>query len=243
MSACARYEADISALLDGELDAAAEAELREHLTACPDCRALYDMFSLLHADAQDPPADLTARIMDAVRAEEADNITPMPKRKKSRWAPWLAAAACFVVILGAVTLPRLTAHRSETVPMTASVSSTHPGDAVPDRSLDTSGEADAEAADSAAPEESPAEGLAAGSEALALSEPEQIAAVRALLTDPAPVDAPDGAAEPLLLLREGEETTEICLDRDDVYYTADGEHYFRCTGAADALIEYLAQLY
>ena len=44
MSACERYEADLSALLDGELDAERETALRAHMADCPDCQALYDAF-------------------------------------------------------------------------------------------------------------------------------------------------------------------------------------------------------
>ena len=46
-----------------------------------------------------------------------------------------------------------------------------------------------------------------------------------------------------LLLQESERTTptSIYLDGDDVYYTDDGEAYFRCADAAEGVIEYLAQ--
>lgn len=121
MSACERYEADLSALLDGELDAAKEEELRAHMAVCPECRELYETFSLLHKDAQEPPAALAAGIMAAVRAEAAGTgkVTQMPK-PKSHWKPWLAAAACFVVIVGAVSIPRLLSQRPSE-PVTPSV--------------------------------------------------------------------------------------------------------------------------
>ena len=51
MSACERYEADLSALLDGELhDPAREEELRAHMDVCEDCRMLYETFALLHEE-------------------------------------------------------------------------------------------------------------------------------------------------------------------------------------------------
>ena len=106
MSACERYEADLSALLDGELDPAKEEELRAHMAGCPECRAIYEAFSLLHSEAQEPPAGLAAGIMAAVHAEAAGSVTQMPK-PKSRWKPWLAAAASVAVIVGVISIPRL----------------------------------------------------------------------------------------------------------------------------------------
>ena len=106
MSACERYEADLSALLDGELDSAKEEELRAHMAGCPECRELYETFSLLHEEALEPPTGLAAGIMAAVHAQAAGNVTQMPKPKNS-WKSWLAAAACAAVVLGAVTIPRL----------------------------------------------------------------------------------------------------------------------------------------
>ena len=235
MSACERYEADLSALLDGELDAAKEEELRAHMAECPECTALYEAFSLLHADVQEPPADLTARIMNAVRSETETNITPMPK-KKQHWGKWLAAAACFVVIVGAVTLPRLLQQRPA-VPTNA-VSRSMPqlgqSETAPANAADSNTDADPATSDGAL--------LTGSHEALTLTEPDEIEAVRALLSSPAEADAPAEDTPPLLQLKEADDaTTVIWLSGDDVLYTDDGEQYFRCAGAANALIDFLAQ--
>ena len=73
MSNCEHYRQQISQLLDGELPAEQVQTLRAHLRTCPDCRRAYDDFLAIQAAVRDaaaePPADLTARIMQQVRRE------------------------------------------------------------------------------------------------------------------------------------------------------------------------------
>lgn len=73
MSNCEHYRQQISQLLDGELLAEQVQTLRAHLRTCPDCRRAYDDFLAIQAAVRDaaaePPADLTARIMQQVRRE------------------------------------------------------------------------------------------------------------------------------------------------------------------------------
>ena len=73
MSSCMHYQQQISQLLDGELPAEQAQTLRAHLRTCPDCRRVYDDFLSLQAAVRDaaaePPADLTARILQQVRRE------------------------------------------------------------------------------------------------------------------------------------------------------------------------------
>lgn len=73
MSSCMRYQQQISQMLDGELPAEQAQALRAHLRTCPDCRHVYDDFLSLQTAVRDaaaePPADLTARIMQQVRRE------------------------------------------------------------------------------------------------------------------------------------------------------------------------------
>ena len=73
MSNCEHYRQQISQLLDGELPAEQVQTLRTHLRTCPDCRRAYDDFLAIQAAVRDaaaePPADLTARIMQQVRQE------------------------------------------------------------------------------------------------------------------------------------------------------------------------------
>ena len=237
MSACERYEADLSALLDGELEDAKKEELYAHMADCPECSALYESFSLLHLDAQEPPADLTKRIMEAVREEaKPDNITPLPKQK-NRWLPWLAAAACFVLIVGAIAIPRLNPSGGSG----AKVASR----ALPLPTQDTSGTGEAQ------PTGTPVLGDANDvkqddrvnvSEPLVLHDADQIDAVTAILADPVPAEAPDADTPPLLKLSDEDAETTIYLDGDDVVFTSDDAQYQLCEGAAEALIEYLEQL-
>ena len=45
MNECERFQEMISALLDGELSAEEEAELRAHMAECPDCAAMAAAFA------------------------------------------------------------------------------------------------------------------------------------------------------------------------------------------------------
>lgn len=118
MEHCKEYIELISAAIDGALTTEETARLEEHLNACPDCQALYDDLNRVHqALLELPPVEvpegLTERILEAVAA---DNITALPKPKKSalRWKKTVAAAAVFaLILLGAGTLRgRLNATKS-----------------------------------------------------------------------------------------------------------------------------------
>ncbi len=96
----------ISASLDGELTAAEEARLREHLAQCPACRALQAELAGLQAATQAgletvAPPELKARIMDELPAQRK------PAGKVVYWRRWGAmAAAVALVALAAWQLPR-----------------------------------------------------------------------------------------------------------------------------------------
>ena len=88
MNTCEHYRLQISQLLDGELPEAQQQTLRAHLHTCPDCQRVYEDFLSLQAavrsTAAEPPADLTARIMQQVRHEPvpaARPAQPMPARR------------------------------------------------------------------------------------------------------------------------------------------------------------------
>ncbi len=101
MSDCERYEEMISALLDGELSAAEEAEVRAHMASCPDCAAMYEAFAAVGAavGAQNVPDTLHDGIMAKVRAAESASRT---QHKIIRLRPILTAAACLIVLVGTV---------------------------------------------------------------------------------------------------------------------------------------------
>ena len=101
MSDCERYEALISELLDGELSAEEETEVREHMAHCAACAAMYEAFSAageaLRADASNVPATLHSGIMAKVAMAEKAQKT---QNKIIRLRPMLTAAACLVVLVG-----------------------------------------------------------------------------------------------------------------------------------------------
>ena len=96
MEHCEKYEALISAAVDGELTQTERSELMAHLAQCPACREVYGELMAMHAafgdlDA-DVPGDLTQDVMAKVRAQR--------QIKKPRHAWWQAAvaAACLALI-------------------------------------------------------------------------------------------------------------------------------------------------
>lgn len=123
MNICEHYRLQISQLLDGELPEAQQQTLRAHLHTCPDCQRVYEDFLTLQAavrgTAAEPPADLTARIMQQVRLQPAPAARPAQptpvrraprtketakKRPDGRISPLLpisVMAACLALILGA----------------------------------------------------------------------------------------------------------------------------------------------
>lgn len=85
----------ISCLLDGELSESEEAEVREHIAACDECKSVYDAFAALSGSVsqlEEPPEGLHEDIMAAVSRE---------RRKKPRvvWLRALSAAACLALVV------------------------------------------------------------------------------------------------------------------------------------------------
>lgn len=123
MNTCEHYRLQISQLLDGELPEAQQRTLRAHLHTCPDCQHVYDDFLTLQAAVRDtaaePPAELTARIMQQIHLQPAPAARPaqptpvrraprpkeaVKKRPDGRISPLLpisVMAACLALILGA----------------------------------------------------------------------------------------------------------------------------------------------
>ena len=104
MADCGYFEELISAQLDGELTEREEEALRAHLEECENCRAYRDALRAVtgaEADLPAPPAELTGRIMDAVRREAAPKktakIVPFPRYLRTAA---LAAAAALVIWAG-----------------------------------------------------------------------------------------------------------------------------------------------
>lgn len=110
MKECEYYQQLVSRLLDGDLTADEDAELREHIRRCPDCRRMYDVFSqiggAMRGDGMlQPPAALAPGVMDRIAAHSRPAPVPAPATHRLRSWKKLAAAACFVALVaaGAVT--------------------------------------------------------------------------------------------------------------------------------------------
>lgn len=85
----------ISCLLDGELSEAEQAQVREHIGQCAECRAVFEAFSAVSGQLQsleEMPDGLHEKIMDSI---------PQPKKKKGGivWIKYLSAAACLALVI------------------------------------------------------------------------------------------------------------------------------------------------
>lgn len=93
----------INGHLDHENTQAEEAQLREHLEHCTPCRALLEAMEgcdeALRSLEVEPPVDLCANVMEAIRQEK-------PKKHHS-WLKWAgaAAAAALVMAVGLSKMP------------------------------------------------------------------------------------------------------------------------------------------
>ena len=96
MSDCTKYIELISSMVDGELSAEQELELRTHIEHCDECRKVYEAFmgisDALSEDLVEPPEMLTKGIMFKIN---------MQKKGKNRFAigRFTAIAACLALIL------------------------------------------------------------------------------------------------------------------------------------------------
>ena len=132
---CSAFDEDLSALLDGELAPAREAELRAHVASCPRCTQ--HLARLARADealralpAAEVPADLATRLRARIeeeggRSSAARGAAPSRRAtpRRRRWIPLaagaLAAAAALALYL-LVARPRVeetqVAEREEPAP-------------------------------------------------------------------------------------------------------------------------------
>ena len=102
MTECERYQEMIGAMLDGELAQQEKAELRAHVTECPQCQAMLEAFEAisdsLQEEAVQPPTDFTQQVMARIDAAERQKKQPRPY-----WQRVLALAACLVLVIIGVT--------------------------------------------------------------------------------------------------------------------------------------------
>lgn len=96
MSDCTRYIELISTMVDGELSAEQESELRAHLETCDECKRVYDAFLEISAALSDalvaPPEMLAKGIMFKINMQKKGT-------KRFAFGRFTAIAACLALIL------------------------------------------------------------------------------------------------------------------------------------------------
>lgn len=102
MKMCEEMLESISASLDGELTTKEEFLLAEHLSSCPECRALADNLRQIHAVMSGmevfPPENLAKKGMERIRAA---GTAPPPlafKPFKRQWFGWGGVAAALLLV-------------------------------------------------------------------------------------------------------------------------------------------------
>ncbi|MDQ3939842.1 MAG: zf-HC2 domain-containing protein, partial [Actinomycetota bacterium] len=104
---CDEIRVDLSARMDGEVDAARSAELDRHLDGCMECRRYEASLRHVKRAVRLQPAgevpDLTERIMAAIAA---DNPVRTPNLWRTRLRIALVAAAIGALVVAGASLPR-----------------------------------------------------------------------------------------------------------------------------------------
>ncbi len=98
MDACGKYYEMISQLIDGELSAQQESELRTHMGNCPDCAKVYEAFSGIsqgmNLEIRTAPAGFASGVMSKINEEQKSNR----RKKQSPWRTILPVAACLALV-------------------------------------------------------------------------------------------------------------------------------------------------
>ena len=111
---CEAYWELISASLDGALTPEEQAQLDQHLSECPDCRAMWEQLSGLEPELMEldtPPEGFVDRVMAEVgQTEQEIPFTNLPQNRKAGkeslkqvgkwWKSIGALAACCLFLLG-----------------------------------------------------------------------------------------------------------------------------------------------
>lgn len=98
-----RSDAELQALIDGELDGEASERVLAHLAACAACRARYEEMALSWRDAADrlawlDPGRAAVSADDVIRSAERRTIAPRTGPRTGLWA----AAIAGLLVVGAV---------------------------------------------------------------------------------------------------------------------------------------------
>src|SRR5580765_2477957 len=106
---CTDIRKQLPELALGDLDAEPAAAVAAHLAACADCRAARGTIArpvgLLRSVAPRSPSterrSAAVAAMARAHAERAESLLTRPRRT---WAPWIAAAAAFLLLVAAPLL-------------------------------------------------------------------------------------------------------------------------------------------
>lgn len=103
-SACSRYRAELSARLDGDVDASMTHELEEHLLGCEGCRSFeagrHSLRRTLRLAPVEVVPDVTARVMAAIGTES----TRRRRELRFKLASVAAVAAALVVLASSLPI-------------------------------------------------------------------------------------------------------------------------------------------
>lgn len=94
---CRTIEAQISAYLDGELPASESAEVRQHLEACPTCRALAEQEQRIRTLLRARRHSLRAPAPEAVWQRVREGLDQADTQRRMR-RQWFAVAASLAVL-------------------------------------------------------------------------------------------------------------------------------------------------
>lgn len=252
MTECEYYQQLISQRLDGELTAAQEHELAEHLSRCADCRAVDAAFRTLSEGfggcAEEAPETLCENVMGEIRRE---NIRKNNKSSSRTWRSLLATAACFALICAAAAtaLPMLfNAGTSSAASMAAEVTNETAGSAA-DAAMPADA-APAEEPENAAEQRAKADGsmlytMESASEAGAASynvSDDELGRFVEMLSDGASESAiPEAAADESCVV--GSEYNNVCVyiyGGRVLYSTDGGETVYESAVSAEGVNEILA---
>jgi hypothetical protein len=103
---CADFRKLLPEAALGDLDAEPAAQLAAHLTSCAECRAAGDPISrtvtrLRGAAPASPSTERRAAAVAAMARAHAEQSEKLLVRPRRVWAPWIAAAAAFLFLVGA----------------------------------------------------------------------------------------------------------------------------------------------
>lgn len=236
MPCCDEYVDLISAAIDGALSEEETARLEEHLARCPECRALYEDFAVIHSALGDvPPVAVPPAFacMDQVMAaiDHQADLRKANVKYRRYWQRGMAAAAVLAIVLvgrAGFSGRQLPAQHSETQVVTARSAADTPAlsEAGPEHKLPQLDEAQIAPQNRVAPpaetgevkqEETPVVRSTAG-DAPELSQPQDRMATAVSTPTPAPVQGPMLRSMPIPAgdsgINETENTVAETVDAD-----------------------------